>query len=292
MSPTVRRSGAPFKIGVPTQAIGMKTPYKGQEETTIMKETLAYGHKHNSKNFSRSERNLPTLQVRSVITSALVRTTLIASLLVGVASASSVITAPGDPGRSASNPFDYTAINIVSNSPTYNSGSDIRDIFGGAFSTLEGAGHTIFADGNSGGTYQITFTAKAPTTISGYSLYLAEDGTSLNRSATNFQLKADGNIISNVGIMPAGQNYNSVYGSGLIKVADSFSSVTATTFQAIFTANVGWNSGIRVYELDAQGGLASGSAGTTGIPEPSTIYLALIAGLVLAASRFRGRVHH
>jgi hypothetical protein len=63
------------------------------------------------------------------------------------------------------------------------------------FSTLEGPGHTIFADGNPGGTYQITFTAKAPTTISGYSLYLGEDGISLNRSATNFQLIADGKSI-------------------------------------------------------------------------------------------------
>lgn len=240
----------------------------------------------------RSERNLPCRQDLPGKFSRLVQTTVFASVLVsGIASASSVITPSGDPGSAPGNPFDYSNITIVSNSPTYNSGSDVRDIFGGSFSTLEGSGHTIFADTpGTVTTYQITFQTHTPMTISSYALYLGEDGTSLSRSATNFQLKADGNTISNVALAPSGQSYSSAFGSGSIKVSDSFGPVTGTTFQALFTANTGYFNGIRVFELDAFGGPAITAGPVTGVPEPSSIRLALLGGLILI-SFVRHRIH-
>jgi hypothetical protein len=237
----------------------------------------------------RSERKVPCRQACLEKFSGLARRTVVASILLsGIASASSVITPSGDPGRAAGNPFDYANITILSSSATYNSASDVRDIFGGSFSTLEGPGHTIFAD--TPGvvtTYQITFKTASPMTISSYALYLGEDGTSLNRSATNFQLKADGNIISNVALAPSGQSYSSAFGSGFIKVTDSFGPITGSTFQALFTANTGNFNGIRVFELDAFGGVAAQQS--SGVPEPSSIRMALLGGLMLL-SLFRRRV--
>ena len=195
--------------------------------------------------------------------------------MAGTAAASAVIAPyPGDPGASPSNPFDYTNINITSNSTTYSAASDIRDIFGGTFSTMEQPGRTIFADNaNVVTNYQVSFTTSAAATITGYSLYLREDGpNSINRSATNFELFANGQMISNVALATLGQDYFVKFGSDIIKVTDSFAPVTATSFQAIFTSNNSAFNGVRVYELDAQA-----------VPEPSTIRLGLLGGLVLVA---------
>jgi hypothetical protein len=101
-------------------------------------------------------------------------------------------------------------------------------------------------------------------------------------------LKADGNTISNVALAPAGQSYSSAFGSGFIKVTDSFGPITGTTFQALFTANTGYFNGIRVFELDAFGGAANVQP-VNGVPEPSSIRLGLLGGLILM-SFFRRRV--
>ena len=201
-------------------------------------------------------------------------TTIVIVFMAGTASASTVFT-PGvhDPGRSASNPFDYTNITITSNSATF-AGSDVRDIFGGSFSTMEIAGRTVFADNaNVVTAYQVSFTTSAPVSISGFSLYLKEDSTATDlRSSTGFQLKANGNMISNVAIGSAGQSYSINFGSDYLEVSSSFAPVTASSFQAIFMSNNNTYNGIRVYELDAQA-----------VPEPTTIRLALLSGLVLVA---------
>jgi hypothetical protein len=196
--------------------------------------------------------------------------------LAGTASASTVFT-PGvhDPGRpNASNPFDYTNITITSNSATF-AGSDVRDIFGGTFSTMEAPGRTVFADTNPNviTNYQVSFTTNAPVSISGFSLFLKEDSTSTDwRSATDFQLKANGNLITDAVIGSPGQSYFVNFGSDYLEVSATFAPITASSFQAIFTSNNSAFNGIRVYELDAQA-----------VPEPATIRLALLSGLVLVA---------
>jgi hypothetical protein len=240
----------------------------------------------------RSGKKVPRLQAGLEKFSRLACSTVMASVLLsGIASASSVITPSGDPGRAAGNPFDYANITVLSSSATYSSGSDVRDVFGGSFSTLEGPGHIIFADTPGAvTTYQITFQTASPMTISSYALYLGEDGTSLNRSATNFQLKANGNLISNVALAPQGQSYSSAFGSGFIKVTDTFGPVTGSTFQALFTANTGTFGGIRVFELDAFGGVANVGQQANGVPEPSSVGMALLGGLMLLPLlRRRGR---
>ena len=210
-------------------------------------------------------------------------TVLLSFFLVSTVSASPVVTASGDPGRTPSNPFDYSNLTVTSNSPTYNAQSDIRDIFGGSFSTLEAPGRTIFAD-HPGQltTYDVFFTTNAPVTLAGYSVFLGEDGTgSVNRSATNFELLANGNVVSNVALAASGSSYLVKFGSDAIKVSDTFAPITATTFEAIFTSNIGFNNGIRVLGFQGEGGSATGLQGTS--PEPSSISLALLAGLALAA---------
>jgi hypothetical protein len=212
----------------------------------------------------------------------LTTTVVLLFFLVSTASASSVITPSGGPGSNPSNPFYYSNITVTSNSPTYNSQSNILDMFGGSFSTLEAPGRVIFQDRPGQlTTYDVFFTTHSPVSLTGYSLYLAEDGAnSLNRAATNFELLANGNVISNVAITGTGQNYAVKFGADSIQVSDSFAPVSTTTFEAIFTSNIGFNNGIRVLGFQGIGG-SSGAA--TGNPEPSTISLALLAGLAFAA---------
>lgn len=211
--------------------------------------------------------------------------------MVPMASASAVITPAGDPGRTPANPFDYSNVTVTSNSPTYNAGSDIRDIFGGSFSTLEAPGRTIFSDRPGQlATYDVKFTTNAAVSLAGYSLFLGEDGGgSLNRSATNFELLANGRIVSNVGIVSAGQNYSVRFGSDSISVSDSFAPISATTFEAIFTSNIGFNNGIRILGFQAITGAPSG--GQSSNPEPSTISLALLAGVAFVAFFRRQALH-
>lgn len=209
-------------------------------------------------------------------------TAFLLSFLASTAMASPVITPSGDPGRTPSNPFDYSNLTVTQNSATYSSGSDIRDVFGGSFSTLEAPGRTIFADHpGQVTTYDIFFTTNSAVSLAGYSLFLEEDGPgSLNRSATNFELLANGNVVSNVALAGTGSNYAMRFGSDAISVSDTFSPVTATTFEAIFTSNIGFANGIRVLGFQAEVGSQSG---LTPNPEPSTISLALLAGLAFAA---------
>jgi len=210
-------------------------------------------------------------------------------LLAGMASASTVITPAGSPPANPWNPFYYTNITITSNSPTYNAQSNIKDMFGGTFSTLEAPGRVIFADQPGQVTYDVFFTTNSPATLNGYSLFLTEDAGSLNRSATNFELLANGNVISNVALASKGSSYAVSFGSDSIDVSASFAPVTATTFEAIFTSNIGVNNGVRVLGFQAATSLAGGSLDPT--PEPSSIQLAMLTGLVFAAF-CRRRIQH
>jgi len=205
---------------------------------------------------------------------------LLLFFLASAASASTVITPAGSPPANPWNPFYYNKIAITSNSPTYNAQSNINDMFGGMFSTLEAPGRVIFADQPGQVTYDVFFTTNSPATLNGYSLFLTEDAGSLNRSATNFELLANGNVISNVALAGKGSSYAVSFGSDAIDVSASFAPVTATTFEAIFTSNIGFNNGVRVLGFQA----ATQSIGqVTANPEPSTISLALLAGLAFTA---------
>jgi hypothetical protein len=207
-------------------------------------------------------------------------TILLSSLLVSTAWASTVITPAGTPPANPWNPFYYTNITITSNSPTYNAQSNIKDMFGGTFSTLEAPGRVIFGDQPGQVTYDVFFTTNSPATLNGYSLFLTEDAGTLNRSATNFELLANGNVISNVALASKGSSYAVSFGSDSIDVSASFAPVTATTFEAIFTSNIGFNNGVRI--LGFQAATQSGGQ-VTGNPEPSTISLALLAILAFTA---------
>jgi hypothetical protein len=278
MSPTVFDLGSLVLLAVAVLAIGVARwmSLRKQEFQTRS------GHEHDNTIWRSRLGDLLCFgkEIKKFAFFGTTAVVLVSFLLTTAASASTVITASGDPGAAPSNPFNYTNITINSNSPTYNSGSDIRDIFGGTFSTLEAPGRTIFADNPfQVSTYQISFTTSAPVSLSSISLFLTEDGGSNYRSATNFQLKAGGALIANIALAPLGQSYFSAFGSDSIKVASTFAPVTATSFQAIFTSNNGYFNGIRVFELDGQG---SSATTVSSNPEPSSIHLALLGGLMLA----------
>ncbi len=234
----------------------------------------------NLRSFRRREKKFPF-----PLTAAGVSLLLLASM----ASAATVITPAGSPPANPWNPFYYNKIAITSNSPTYNAQSNMNDMFGGMFSTLEAPGRVIFADQPGQVTYDVFFTTDSPATLNGYSLFLTEDAGSLERSATNFELLANGNVISNVALASKGSSYAVSFGSDSIDVSASFAPVTATTFEAIFTSNIGVNNGVRVLGFQAATSLAGGSLDPT--PEPSSIQLAMLTGLVFAGF-CRRRIKH
>jgi hypothetical protein len=248
--------------------------------------------KFHSKNASRLQAGTLALleKQKEKVLIFLTAAVILSFCLAPAALASAVVTAAGDPGRTPSNPFDYSNLTVTSNSPTYNAQSDVRDIFGGSFSTLEAPGRTIFADHpGQPTTYDVFFTLNSPIALAGYSLFLGEDGGSLNRSATNFELLANGKVVSNVALAAQGSDYAVRFGSDSIQVSDTFAPVSASTFEAIFTSNIGFNNGIRVLGFQAQAGTIFQPSSQAISPEPSSISLALLAGVAFVAF-FRRRV--
>src|SRR5438105_3585599 len=129
-------------------------------------------------------------------------------VLAAVTYAPAATIAPGaDPGPTSDDPVNYDKITITDNSPTIG-GSDIRDIFGGDFSTLEGSGHTLFADTQPGAQYHVTFTPNSDIIVGGFNLWLNEDAPNfIHRSATDFEVDVAGATADTIHIVDAGQNY-------------------------------------------------------------------------------------
>ena len=189
-------------------------------------------------------------------------------LVAGQTSWAATIAAAVDPGISTA--FDYTNLtNITPSHPQVSGSFDVRDMFGGNF----GTGHAIFQDTGSATTYEVTFTLSNAFLLTGYNLYLQNDGDDLSRSLNRFQLLQGATILSDVSVTSA---YNTAYGSHSIVIQDSFAPVTAATFTARFYGIASTFNGVRVHELDA-------------VPEPTTNFLLGAAALALAFARRRAR---
>jgi uncharacterized protein (TIGR03437 family) len=185
------------------------------------------------------------------------------------------VAASSDPGSVTTNPFYYTNLASLTYSPML-SNFDARDIFGGTFTGAAGEnGHAIFADTvPSTGYYSLQFQTKSPVQLTGYTLYLADDGTvnPASRSATHFTFLAGTSpgalsVISQTNLAPLGSSYYNMLGvagtAGVspIKVTDTFAAAaTYQYFEIRFTPNNGTYPGVRVIELVATG---TGGGGTT-----------------------------
>jgi hypothetical protein len=141
--------------------------------------------------------------------------------------------------------------------------SDIRDMFGGAFSQTE-PGHTIFADGHPPGfVHWVDWQTIAPVTVSSFNLFAVGDGPSRNndREFVQFVLKAKSSAMATnydltlYTLVITNHPYSFVDAPHQALLAANITPVTAQYFRAEFTqynAGVGFD-GPRIIELDGFG---------------------------------------
>ena len=207
------------------------------------------------------------------------------------------VTASSDPGSVTTNPFYYTNLaSLTGNSMISN--NDARDIFGGTFTGAAGEnGRAIFVDTvPSTGYYSLQFQTKSPVQLTGYTLYLADDGTvnPASRSATRFTFLAGTSpsalsVISQTNLATLGSSYYNMLGvagtagvSPPIKVTDTFAAAaTYQYFEIRFTPNNGTYPGVRVVEL-----VATGTGGGT----TSTVYYRFENGTAGATATGSGSI--
>jgi hypothetical protein len=158
-------------------------------------------------------------------------------------------------------------------------GSDIRNMFGGQFGTIE-VGNTIFPDAGwlPGNAVWVSWETPATMSLSRFVLSVAADGNypvTYNRAIRGFQLYSSDD----------GSTWNSIYDSGLLSaplgtysgglyyytIDHTFgSAITAKHFKAEFIADT--VTGPRIIELDGYA-----------VPEPTSLSLLAIGGLMCGA---------
>jgi hypothetical protein len=161
-------------------------------------------------------------------------------------------------------------------------GSDIRDMFGGEFATIE-PGHMIFPDAGwlPGNTVWVEWQTPNVVNLARFVLNVAADGnypTSYNRAIRGFKLYAsnDGTTwdpLYDSGLLPAplGTNIGGMYS---FTIDHTFADLVASKhFKADFVCDT--TTGPRIIELDGYG-----------VPEPGTVLLGL-SGLVVICRRSR-----
>jgi uncharacterized protein (TIGR03437 family) len=178
-----------------------------------------------------------------------------------------------DPGSVTTSLFYYPNLASITGSPVYNGNFDIRDAFGGTFTTSGGEnGHSIFTDTvPASGYYTLQFQTKTPVQLGSYTLYLADDGAPAPtyRSATHVTFLAGSSagslsVIADTDLAPLGSSYGRLLGAtpvpGLfpIQVTGTLSgSPTYQFFELRLTPNNGTYRGVRILELVGTGAGAS-----------------------------------
>jgi hypothetical protein len=166
-------------------------------------------------------------------------------------------------------------------------GFDVRDLFGGSFGTYGyEQNDVIFDNGQPAGTVNaVDVTLSAPVSLTNFNLFLEDDGTSGNRSATEFKLFADGQLVDDVPILNTfgNESYTSAFGSNYIDISDTMAGLPLTsdyTLEFIQNQDAGGSSGVRALEFEA--------SGASSVPEPTSIAGVLLSGVALCARRRRG----
>ena len=200
------------------------------------------------------------------------------------------ITAADVPVASPGSVFDAgNAGNIYSMQPGTSfipAGFDVHDLFGGSLGTFGPEHNDVIFDNNQpiSTAEFVNVTLNAPTSLSSFNLYLEDDGTSGDRSASEFKLFSDGALISDISLLDTSgaQSYTSVYGSNYIQVSDTFASLPASanyTLEFVQNRDGNGSSGIRALEFQASGSAA--------VPEPSALAGMGLTGLALSRRRLR-----
>jgi hypothetical protein len=166
-------------------------------------------------------------------------------------------------------------------------GFDARDLFGGSFGTYGyEQNDVIFNNGQSAGTVNaVDVTLAVPVSLTSFNLMLEDDGTSGNRSASEFKLFADGQLVDDVPILSTfgNESYTSVYGNNYIDISDTLAGLPATsdyTLELIQNQGAGGSSGVRALEFE-------GSGGNSSVPEPASMAGVVISSIALCARRRR-----
>jgi hypothetical protein len=166
-------------------------------------------------------------------------------------------------------------------------GFDVRDFFDGSFGTYGWEQNdVIFNNGQPAGTVNaVAVTLGAPTSLTSFNLYLEDDGTNGNRSASEFELFAGGQLVDDVQILDTygDESYTSVYGSNYVEISDTLSGLPDTSnYELEFIQNQqeSGTSGVRALEFEA-------SNTPTSVPEPTAMSALVCASVALCARRKR-----
>jgi hypothetical protein len=156
-------------------------------------------------------------------------------------------------------------------------GLDIRDLFGGSFGSYAWEQNdVVFNNDQPAGTVNaVDVTLANPVSLTSFHLYLQDDGTSGDRSASEFKLFAGGQLVDDVPILDTfgDESYTSVYGSNYIDVSDTLTNLPVNsdyTLEIIQNHGIGGADGVRALDFEA--------AGTSSVPEPASL-----AGVIFSA---------
>lgn len=187
--------------------------------------------------------------------------------------------------------FDISRGTVVTGTSGYNSSSLPENALGGTSDTPDRA-TLVFAD-TSQALQTLSFKTAAPVTISGFNMYLAQDGDS-NGNIRGFDTVAlfgslNGTDYTNLGKVDLTNPYQTGYGSTLVLVTSTFAAATYQFFrfegtpydQGDFSRRF---PGGRLAEIDAISGVVAP------VPEPATWAMMIVGfGLIGAAMRRRTR---
>jgi hypothetical protein len=203
----------------------------------------------------------------------------------------SPITASNVPVLNTDSVFNYTQPgNVYRLQPGTSfipEGFDVRDLFGGSLGTFGWEQNdVIFNNGQYAGTANaVGVTLGKSTSLTSFHLFLEDDGTNGNRSASEFELFAGGQLVDDVQILDTygDQSYTSVYGSNYIEISDTLSGMPNTSnymLEFIQNQQASGNSGVRALEFEA-------SNTPTSVPEPASIAEVLFSATTLCGRRKR-----
>ena len=180
---------------------------------------------------------------------------LCSTVLLGIftpATAAEVSAISADPGPTPGDLFQGAVIDAGPSTPAHQSGHDLRDAFGGRFSTTE-PGRAVLADNLGSAVQKIYFHTAAPVTLSSFKLYLGDNG--VDRGASHVEVAVTNATFSSNTVFSTvdlASPYPSAVGENNIRhilISDSFAPVTGQYFVLHLTpANP--NVGVRVIEFD------------------------------------------